>query len=364
MEDMVDVSSIFNQKKIFLTGHTGFKGSWMLALFQILGAKVKGYSLSPDNPKNLYNLIQGDNICESIIGDILDGDRLKKELVEFEPDYVFHLAAQPLVRLSYEIPKYTFDVNTIGTVNVLDALRDLNKPCVVVMITTDKVYHNREQNNYYYKETDRLGGFDPYSASKACAELVIDCYKNSYFPISKFQQHQKSIAIARAGNVIGGGDWATDRIIPDIVKALINNKTINIRNPNSIRPWQHVLEPLMGYLKLAAHQTIQPENFADAYNLGPLKNDIISVEDLVNIAVSKWGEGTYEVPDNTESLHEATLLQLDINKAITKLNWKPQLTSATAVDWTIDWYKHFNSNPNTIVDFTNNQIKKFLTLNS
>ncbi len=355
----MDIRAIYNGKKVFLTGHTGFKGSWLLTWLHSLGAIVKGYSLAPDQNPSLYKEISGNELCESsIFADIKDKKRLKEEILKFEPDFVFHLAAQPLVRLSYEFPTETFEVNAIGTANVLDSLRFLKKPCVSVMITTDKVYHNLEIN-YPYKETDRLGGYDPYSASKACSELIISSYLNSYFNLNNYKEHSKSISVARAGNVIGGGDWAKDRIIPDIVRALSMGEKIIVRNPNSIRPWQHVLEPLHGYLILGAHQAIDPIRFASEFNLGPYSEDVLKVEELVNIAIENWGEGTFDVPANVIQPHEAGLLQLDITKALTNLSWEPKMNATQAIEKTIDWYRQFYLNKNAL-DLTRQQINEFI----
>ena len=227
MEDMVNFRQLqrtYLGKKVFLTGHTGFKGAWLLKTLSLLGATVKGYALAPQTENDLYHLIDGDKLCESIIADVRDKQRLAQELISFEPDFVFHLAAQPLVRLSYQIPVETFEVNAIGTANLLDAVKSISKKCSAVLITTDKVYHNNEWE-YPYRENDRLGGYDPYSASKACAELLIDSYRNSFFNTNDYNKHLKGIAVARAGNVIGGGDWSKDRLVPDIVRSLIKNET-------------------------------------------------------------------------------------------------------------------------------------------
>lgn len=328
----------YKGKRVFLTGHTGFKGSWLLSWLYLLGAEVKGYALAPQTELDLYNTIQGDILCESVIADIQDKARLEKELLSFEPDFVFHLAAQPLVRLSYEIPSETFAVNVIGTAYLLDAIRLLKKPCTVVLITTDKVYENKEWH-YPYRETDRLGGYDPYSASKACAELVINSYRNSFFNLNEYSQHHKAVASARAGNVIGGGDWAKDRIIPDIVRALNKGERITVRNPAAVRPWQHVLEPLGGYLHLGTKLIDDPVQFAEGWNFGPLPEDNLTVEALVKLGIDYWGKGEYMKPDQTGEPHEAGLLKLDISKAISELFWKPKYTAQLAIEKTLAWYK-------------------------
>lgn len=334
--------SIYKNKKVFLTGHTGFKGSWMLAWLHQLGATVKGYSLAPENTFDLYHTINGDLLCESIIADIRNKQKLEEEILSFQPDFIFHLAAQPLVRLSYDIPAETFEVNAIGTAHVLDAVRKMEKPCIVVLITTDKVYENLEWH-YPYRENDRLGGYDPYSASKACAELVISSYRNSFFNVQHYDEHKKSIASARAGNVIGGGDWAKDRIIPDIVRALQKSEIITVRNPKSIRPWQHVLEPVAGYLHLGLKLLENPVTYADAWNFGPFAEDNLVVEDLVKIALKIWGHGEYHTPTLRKQPHEAGLLKLDINKSINDLHWKPKWSAKQAIEKTLTWY--FDNKP-------------------
>jgi CDP-glucose 4,6-dehydratase len=353
MENLVDV---FRGKKVFITGHTGFKGSWMTKWLSILGADIKGYALAPDNGFDLYHTVDIESSCQSIISNILDLEKLKKEIEEFQPDFVFHLAAQPLVRLSYDIPIDTFNVNIMGTANVLDAIKGLKKPVIAVMITTDKVYENIEQD-YYYKESDRLGGFDPYSASKAAAELVISSYRNSFFNNSTIEIHNKSIASARAGNVIGGGDWAKDRIIPDIVRALYTKNEIEVRNPNAVRPWQHVLEPISGYLHLAAKMSKNQSQYNDSWNFGPEAEDTYTVEDLVKIAIDIWGEGTYKFPNQINAPHEAGLLKLDIEKSKKELSWHPKLNSKQAIEWTLDFYK--SNNPKNYIE---KQIKEYQEL--
>ena len=345
-------------KKVFLTGHTGFKGSWMLAWLHQLGAQVKGYALAPDTTPSLYSLLEGDTLCESVIADLGEREKLEKALLDFQPDFIFHLAAQPLVRLSYDIPVETFATNAMGTANLLDAVRRLEKPCTVVLITTDKVYENQEWV-FPYRETDRLGGYDPYSASKACAELVINCYAQSFFNPADYERHRKSIAVGRAGNVIGGGDWAKDRIIPDIVRALGAGQPVQVRNPFAVRPWQHVLEPVGGYLVLGARMAADPQGFTGAWNFGPLADDTKTVEALVREAVEIWGQGHYDMPALTGQPHEAGLLKLDISKALTYLHWKPVFNSKTAIAQTIDWYKAYADQPAAIKEFTLAQIRNF-----
>lgn len=349
----------YQGKKVFLTGHTGFKGAWMLKTLSLLGAEVKGYALAPQTEDDLYHLIAGDTLCTSVIADLRDQKRLEEALLSFQPDFVFHLAAQPLVRLSYEIPSETFMVNAIGTAHVLDAVRLLEKKCEVVLITTDKVYHNNEWV-YPYRENDRLGGYDPYSASKACTELVIDSYRNSFFNTNTYTTHQKAIAVARAGNVIGGGDWSQDRLIPDIAKAFALEKPVVIRNPQSVRPWQHVLEPVIGYLLLGAHLAVAPVQFSQAYNFGPHLSDALPVEEMLKLAIMSWGKGEYVVEQVVGQPHEAGLLKLDISKAINELKWQPKMNAQQAVSMTMDWYSKFNSAKEEILNLTEKQIKTFL----
>lgn len=352
------LKNTYSNKKILITGHTGFKGSWLLKILSMMDAEVCGYALEPENKQDIYNLIGGDTLCKSTIADLRDRDSLKKSVLHFQPDFIFHLAAQPLVRLSYEVPSETFEINAIGTANLLDAVKLLDKPCNVVLITTDKVYFNNEWV-YPYRETDRLGGYDPYSASKACAELIIDSYRNSFFNKKNYSVHKKAIAVARAGNVIGGGDWAKDRLIPDIIKGLIKNETILIRNPLSVRPWQHVLEPVLGYLMLGQKLSQDPVSFSEAYNFGPLSEDALAVNDMVKLAIAEWGSGKYEEIKNNDQPHEAGLLKLDISKTKHFIGWHPVMNAHAAVSKTIHWYKHFNDSPETIVRFTEQQINEF-----
>ncbi|RWY50189.1 CDP-glucose 4,6-dehydratase [Mucilaginibacter gilvus] len=352
-----ELKEIYKGKKVFLTGHTGFKGSWLLKILTMLGAEVKGYALAPEGDLNLYNIINGDTICDSVIADLRNRETLNKAMLDFEPDFVFHLAAQPLVRLSYRIPSETFEVNAIGTANVLDAVMLLNKPCYCVLITTDKVYHNNEWE-YPYRENDRLGGYDPYSASKACMELVIGSYRNSFFNENTYPVHQKAIAVGRAGNVIGGGDWSADRLIPDIVSALHAGKPIEIRNPDSVRPWQHVLEPLTGYLLLGAKLLGNPVAFSQAYNFGPDVNDALPVHKMVEMAIAAWGSGNFNINQTVNQPHEAGLLKLDISKVKAELNWQPKMNADKAVNTTINWYREFYSRSEMTV-YTEKQIQDF-----
>lgn len=355
------LQNYYKNKRVFLTGHTGFKGSWMLYWLNLLGATIKGYSLAPENKEDHFNVIQGSEMCESIIADVQNKTRLEKEILDFQPDFIFHLAAQPLVRLSYQNPSETFAINAIGTAYLLDAVRKLTNPCVVVLITTDKVYDNKEWH-YPYRECDSLGGYDPYSASKACAELIISSYRNSFFNSNEYSSHQKSVASARAGNVIGGGDWSKDRIIPDIIKALKKNEDIVIRNPNAIRPWQHVLEPIGGYLHLGTKLVDDPIKYSDSWNFGPLAEDNLTVSAIVKQAIDIWGTGTgeYSTPILKNQPHEAGLLKLDISKTMNELKWQPQFNSKKAIEFTLEWYKFFIDKG---IPKTYQQINQFIECN-
>ncbi len=329
----------FAKKKVFLTGHTGFKGAWMLQMLHWLGADVKGFSLAPTKSKDLYNQIDGDGLCySSVVGDLKDLHSLQGEMVRFQPDFVFHLAAQSLVRRSYEEPVDTFVVNTIGTAHVLQAMRGISGPSVGIMITTDKVYENPERGEPF-TEDDKLGGYDPYSASKAAAEIVVDSFRRSFFHPEKYSSHQKAIASVRAGNVIGGGDFADDRIIPDIVRAIEQGEKVVLRNPRAVRPWQHVLEPLAAYLLLAAKMANDPLTYSSAYNFGPAPNDEKAVEELTKIFLAAFGkEEAYTIQKSDANPHEANLLLLDSTKAEQQLGWQPKLNASAAIYWSAEWY--------------------------
>jgi len=329
----------FRGKRVFLTGHTGFKGAWLLQLLHWLGADVKGYALAPENSFDLYHEINGDQLCySSVIADLRDLHTLQGELVRFEPHFVFHLAAQALVRPSYDYPADTFAINTQGTVHVLEAIRSLKQACVGLMITTDKVYENPERG-LPFTEDDKLGGYDPYSASKAAAEIVTASYIRSFFNPATYATHEKAIATVRAGNVIGGGDWSLDRIVPDIVRALERDEQVKLRNPLSVRPWQHVLEPLGAYLLLAARMQQDPLQFQGAYNFGPDAQDEKTVEELTQIFLSVFNKpDAYQHMAPAGAVHEARLLTLDSSKAHRMLEWTPKLHAREAIEWTASWY--------------------------
>lgn len=357
MESMVNPVdlSYYKNKKIFITGHTGFKGAWLITWLHLLGAKVKGYSLAPEDDKSLFSIVSSKIKFESVIADIRDKEKLQVEINNFQPDFIFHLAAQALVRRSYEIPSETFDINVIGTANVLEAVNKLSAKCTVIVITTDKVYENKELD-YHFKEEDVLGGYDPYSASKAATEIVISSFRNSFFNLQNYSAHQKVIASVRAGNVIGGGDWNKDRIIPDIVRSLREGRQVAVRNLNAVRPWQHVLEPISGYMLLGISIHKEGIKFSGAFNFGPLPDDHLPVKELVTLALECWGDGSWFDNSDTKQPHEAGLLKLDINKAKSELKWQPKLTSKQAIQWTINWYKQEAEN---IFEYTLQQIKSY-----
>jgi CDP-glucose 4,6-dehydratase len=356
-EQIALIKETYAGKRVFLTGHTGFKGSWLLKWLHMLGADVKGYALAPDPAFSLYKQLNGDAFCQSVIADLRDSSLVHDAINSFRPDFVFHLGAQSLVRASYDKPLETFATNVMGTAHVLDAMRFLNNPCTAVMITTDKVYENRE-SMHPYEETEPLGGKDPYSASKAACELVISSYRNSFFNIDKIKTHRKAIASARSGNVIGGGDWALDRIIPDLVRAFRNGETLNIRNPESIRPWQHVLEPLGGYLLLAASLAKEPEKFSGAWNFGPANEDTLRVRELVAVAKKYW-DGSVDYPAMEDQPHEASLLRLDTTKAVEQLLWTPLYSSDESIELTINWYRAVLQKNESASAWVESQIKDY-----
>ncbi|MCX6319809.1 MAG: CDP-glucose 4,6-dehydratase [Bacteroidetes bacterium] len=351
------LESIYKDKRVFVTGHTGFKGSWILTWLHQLGATVKGYALAPETSEDLYVKINGDTLCESVIADIRDAQRLQEAVLSFQPDFIFHMAAQPLVRVSYQQPLYTFDVNVMGTANLMEAVRQLSKPCAVVVITTDKVYENNETGQAF-READKLGGYDPYSASKAAAEIVVNSYRSSFFNPAKYAEHKKAVASVRAGNVIGGGDRSKDRIIPDLVRAVESGTPLSIRNPSSVRPWQHVLEPVYAYLLLGACMTDEQHaaTLSEAWNIGPDADDVLTVKEVAEQAFAVWGKGTYVTPGG-ENPHEAVLLILDNTKIKNELGWKPAMKSGDAIRTTIEWYKQ--SQNGDAYQITTAQISQF-----
>jgi len=340
--------SFYSGKKVFVTGHTGFKGSWLTAWLQMLGAEVTGYALEPDCAPNHFSLLQ--TVVKSNIADIRDENRLAGDLAESEAEIVFHLAAQPLVRRSYREPIESFEVNVLGTAKLLEACRKVQSVRAVVAVTTDKCYENREWE-YPYREIDTLGGYDPYSASKACAEIVTASYRSSFFKESGI-----AVATARAGNVIGGGDWSEDRLVPDIIRAASAKNTAFIRNPRSVRPWQHVLESLNGYLILA-QKLYEKEPVDEAWNFGPSDDSNLSVEDVLMLSKKEWDEISFAFESEKDAPHEAKLLRLDSSKAKARLGWQSKWSAQEAVVKTMEWYKTFYKNGTVL---TKVQIEEFM----
>ena len=338
MESLGMTLSFWLGKRVFVTGHTGFKGSWLCLWLSSLGAKVVGFSLPPVDEPNLFELANVKDVLVSIEGDIRNVDQLKKALLESQPEIVFHLAAQSLVRPSYDDPLLTYQTNVMGTVNLLDCIRSIQMPCSVVNITTDKCYENKEWY-FGYREFDALGGFDPYSNSKACSELVTSSYRSSFFNPDNFQTHQVAVATARAGNVIGGGDWAKDRLIPDVLKALETNQTLDIRYPHAVRPWQHVLEPLHGYLLLAEKLNTLGTKFGKAWNFGPNHTETSSVGEVVDKLTEIWGAHLNWQTTNEKHPHEANYLRLDNSLARHELGWQPMLSIDKALQLIVEWEK-------------------------
>jgi CDP-glucose 4,6-dehydratase len=330
--------SFWRGKKVFLTGHTGFKGSWLCLWLNLLGAEVTGYALEPPTTPSLYELARVGELVTSIIADVRDLERLKSEMVNAASDIVVHMAAQPLVRDSYKIPVETYAINVMGTVHVLEAVRSCPSVKAVVNVTTDKVYENREWV-WGYRENEPFGGYDPYSNSKGCSELVTAAYRSSYFNPSNYGQHGVAVATARAGNVIGGGDWAGDRLIPDIIRAILAGEPVRIRNPHAIRPWQHVLEPLSGYLLLAQRLFEDGAHYAEGWNFGPPESDAQPVLWLVERLCAMWGDGASWQLDKGEHPHEAHYLKLDCSKAHAELGWNPRWGLEKALESIVAWTK-------------------------
>lgn len=348
-------NNIYENKKVFLTGHTGFKGSWLALWLTQLGAKVCGYSLAPNTEPSMFKELYIKNKIEkNVIGDILDNTLLEKVMIEFQPDIVFHLAAQPLVRLSYYEPVLTYETNVIGTLNVLEAARKCKSVRAFVNITTDKCYENKEINRGY-KEDEPMGGYDMYSSSKGCVEIMSSSYRRSFLQ----NDDAYAMATARAGNVIGGGDWALDRLIPDCIRAINNNEKIEIRNPIAVRPWQHVLEPLSGYLLLGEKLLESGKKYAEGFNFGPNEDSVLKVSDVVRQVIEFYGKGEVFV-HKKDNLHEAGLLMLNIEKAKQILNWSPAYTPEQAIEKTVEWYKHFYDNDIDMYEFTLKQISEYM----
>jgi CDP-glucose 4,6-dehydratase len=331
-------AAFWQGKRVLLTGHTGFKGSWLSLWLQSMGAEVFGYALMPPTNPSLFEVAKVGRGMTSIIGDIRDLTHLQNAFTEHQPEIVIHMAAQPLVRYSYIEPVETYSTNVMGTVNLLEAVRHTKSVKAVVSVTSDKCYENREWA-WGYRENEAMGGYDPYSNSKGCAELVTAAYRNSYFLPEKYQDHGVAIGSGRAGNVIGGGDWAEDRLIPDMMRAIVNGQSVSIRNPHSTRPWQHVLEPLSGYLLLAKKLYEEGPIFAEGWNFGPNDDDAKPVDWILDNITKTWGEGASWKLDGGNHPHEAHYLKLDCSKAKSRLHWQPKWTLAIAIDQICVWHK-------------------------
>ena len=344
-------------KRVFLTGHTGFKGSWLSLWLQKMGADVVGYALPAPTSPSLFEIAGVGGGMRSIIADIRDFPTLSATIAEYRPEIVFHMAAQSLVRLSYEQPVETYATNVMGTVHVLEAIRQAGCVRAIVSITSDKCYENREWV-WGYREDDPMGGADPYSSSKGCAELVTAAYRASFFSSAGHVKHGVALASARAGNVIGGGDWARDRLIPDIMTAFLEQRPVLIRNPNAIRPWQHVLEPLRGYLMLAERLCNEGLAFAEGWNFGPNDEDAKPVEWIVTRLADIWGNGTTWSIDGSRHPYEASYLKLDISKARSKLDWRPRWPLESSLQYIVDWYLAFRRGDN-MRELTLNQITEY-----
>jgi len=333
---------MYKNKRVLITGHTGFKGSWLALWLTKLGAEVAGYALVPPSSPSHYDLLSLP--MTSIIGDVRDTEKVSYTFKKYSPEIVFHMAAQSLVRRSYRDPKYTLETNIMGTVNVLEACRSTPSVKNIINITSDKCYENKEWI-WGYRENDTIGGFDPYSASKGCSELVTSAYRNSFFHPEQYgQRHQVLVASVRAGNVVGGGDWAEDRLIPDIIRARSNNNKVIIRNPHATRPWQHVLEPLSGYLLLGQKLLQGEKEFASAWNFGPKDGGVVTVGEIVEQFKSSWADMDYEIQIDSNNLYEADLLKLDCSKAHIRLHWRSVWDSLTTIERTVEWYKKYYEN--------------------
>lgn len=339
---MIDRKAFWEGKKVLITGHTGFKGSWLSLWLQTFGADVVGYALPAPTSPNLFEVANVAERMTSIIGDVRDLDNLKAVVLEHQPEVIFHLAAQPIVRLSYEDPVETYSTNVLGTVHLLEAVRHAKGVRAVVSITSDKCYQNNEWV-WGYRENDPVGGHDPYSSSKGAAELVIASFRNSYFPPKLYQHHGVGVASTRAGNVIGGGDWARDRLIPDFMRAIMGNRPVIIRSPTAIRPWMHVLDPLNGYLKVAEQLVRQGGEFAQAWNFGPSDEDTQTVSWIVDYLTKSWGEGARWELGSAKHPHEDRWLKLDYSKAFRYLEWSTKLHLSTALEWIVEWYKAYQA---------------------
>lgn len=350
----------WNGKRVFITGHTGFKGAWLSFWLKSMGAEVFGYALPPSSSPDLFSLLNLDNEMQYVFGDIRDFNNFSKTLKTFNPDIVVHMAAQAIVRQSYKNPVETFEVNAMGTVHLLEAIRHTQNTKAVVCVTSDKCYDNKEWH-WRYRENDAMGGWDPYSASKGCTELIISSYRNSFFNKDDYRQHGVAISSVRAGNVIGGGDWGQDRLVPDIMKAFSQNEKVIIRNPSATRPWQYVLDLLSGYLVLAERLFKDGPDYMEAWNFGPNDNDEKTVLDIVKTVCTLWGDGArWQLDGNAKANpHEAFTLKLDSSKSRNRLGWKPKLTLEKSLEYVVDWYRTYYSTEDSMKCFTEKQIAMY-----
>jgi len=352
-------SSFWKNKKVLLTGHTGFKGSWLSLWLQKLGVDLVGFSKSVPTKPSLFELADIGKNMTSIMGDITSIENITNVIQQHNPEIIIHMAAQSLVHKSYDQPLETFSTNIMGTVNLLEAVRNTSKKCVIINVTSDKCYENQELERGY-KENDPMGGYDPYSSSKGCAELITSSFRNSFFKDSNNKDYDISLASVRAGNVIGGGDWADNRIVPDIMRGILDKKIIKIRNPTSVRPWQYVLEPLRGYLELAEKLYNYKSEYAESWNFGPEIDDAKPVSWLVNEIVEMWGENI-EVDFDNDDLdykHETNFLRLDCSKTKSKLKWNPKIKLEEGLKLTVNWYKQYEQTKE-LREFTKNQIEEY-----
>jgi CDP-glucose 4,6-dehydratase len=358
-----DVAAIYAGKKVLITGHTGFKGSWLTLWLSHLGAHTFGYALDPPTDPSLFRVLNLEDVIDHQLGDVRDYDKLFATISSIKPDIIFHMAAQSVVLDSYQSPLETVAVNTVGSAHILEAVRHLRTPVSVVMVTSDKCYRNQEWL-YAYREADPMGGHDPYSASKAAAEILIGSWRDSYFPPEFIAEHGVRVASVRAGNVVGGGDWTKDNLVPDCIGSLLKSEPIRVRNPWATRPWQHVLEALWGYLTLGAKlldtTSANVAPFCSAFNFGPRVESNANVRDLVEKVIHYWGNGWWKDVSSNLALHEASLLSISIDKSYHLLGWSPRMDFDETIRETIDWYKRFSQTPNGMRDFSLSQIRSYM----
>ncbi len=352
--------NFWNDKTVLITGHTGFKGSWLSIILKKFGANVIGFSKNIPTEPNMYTIANVQDGIKNIIGDINNSNHIKQVCEENKPDIVIHMAAQSIVRESYKYPLETFSTNIIGTANILDVVRNSNSIRVVIVVTSDKSYRTKKDNSKYV-EDDPMGGYDPYSSSKGCAELVTASYRNSFFNPLKYSEHKVAIASVRSGNVIGGGDWGIDRLIPDIIRGIQNKSTIEIRNPESTRPWQFVLDPLFGYLMLAEKMWFDGKEFSQGWNFGPTIDEETPVKWIIEFVKKQINEKMNLEINKSIQLHEEKYLRLDCSKAINQLGWKSKMNLEKTLLWTMDWYNEYMKN-NNMKEFSERQIDEFMAV--